>query len=90
MLAYTWAAFPFTLFVLSSNSNDALVAALLVVHAAGCPLAPGAGVFGALAGLTKFAPLALGPLLLRGVGDRWPRWRSIARVRGRVCRVRSW
>jgi hypothetical protein len=62
-LAYAWAAFPFTLFVLGSNSNDSLVAAcvvaiLLVVHR---PLAR--GVTAAVAGLTKFAPLALAPML---------------------------
>ena len=32
MLAYLWAAYPFTLYVLMSNSNDALVA-MLVVYA---------------------------------------------------------
>ena len=62
-LAYGWAAYPFTLFALSSNSNDALVAALLVAAllAASSPAARGA--LAALAGLTKFGPLALAPLL---------------------------
>jgi hypothetical protein len=77
VLAYAWASFPFTLFVLSSNSNDALVSALIVGALLVISSAPARGVFGALAGLTKFAPLALGPLLLRGVGDRLPRWRSV-------------
>jgi hypothetical protein len=77
VLAYAWAAFPFTLFVLSSNSNDALVSALIVGALLVITSAPARGVFGALAGLTKFAPLALGPLLLRGVGERLPRWRSV-------------
>ncbi len=76
VLAYAWAAFPFTLFVLSSNSNDALVSALIIGALLVITSAPARGVFGALAGLTKFAPLALGPLLLRGVGERLPRWRS--------------
>ena len=39
--------------------------------------APARGVATALAGLTKFAPLALAPLFMRGVGDRWPRRRSV-------------
>jgi hypothetical protein len=77
VLAYLWAAFPFTLFVLSSNSNDALVSALIIGALLVITSAPGRGVLGALAGLTKFAPLALGPLLLRGVGSRPPRPRSI-------------
>jgi hypothetical protein len=77
VLAYAWASFPFTLFVLSSNSNDALVSALVVGALLVVTSAPARGIVGALAGLTKFAPLALGPLLLRGVGERWPRRRSV-------------
>jgi len=62
-LAYAWVTFPFTLYVLMSNANDALVVVLVLaaIWAAGRPTARGA--FAALAGLTKFAPLALAPLL---------------------------
>jgi hypothetical protein len=62
-LAYAWAAFPFTLYALESNSNDVFVGALVLaaVLLAGSP--PARGAFAALAGLTKFAPLALAPLL---------------------------
>jgi hypothetical protein len=62
VLAYAWAAFPFTLYVQMSNANDALVPLLVLaaLWAAGSPPARGAWI--ALAGLTKFAPLALGPL----------------------------
>ena len=62
-LAYAWAACPFTLFALLANSNDALLATLLlaVVLAAASP--PARGVLVALAGLAKLAPLALVPLL---------------------------
>lgn len=65
VLAYAWAAFPFTLYASSTNSNDALVALLLVLTllVASRPVLRGASL--ALAGLTKFAPLALGPLFLR-------------------------
>ena len=71
VLAYCWVTFPFTLYASMTNSNDALVpllvlAALLV---AGRPAARGAMV--ALAGLTKFAPLALVPLMAT-----YPRMRS--------------
>jgi hypothetical protein len=68
VLAYAWAAYPFTLWTLSSNTNDSLVALLLVVALLVITSAPARGVVGALAGLTKFAPFALAPLLLRGVG----------------------
>jgi hypothetical protein len=61
-LAYAWAAYPYTLFVLNSNANDALVA-MLVVY---CFLFVGSsrmrGSLAALAGAAKFAPLALVPL----------------------------
>ena len=62
LLAYAWATYPFTLYALMTNSNDALVAVLVLaaVWAAGSPPARGALI--ALAGLTKFAPLALAPL----------------------------
>jgi hypothetical protein len=67
-LAYLWAAYPFTLFTLSSNSNDSLVALTLVVTLLVLRWAPARGVAAAFAGLTKFAPLALAPLFLRGAG----------------------
>jgi hypothetical protein len=66
VLAYLWAAYPFALFVLASDSNDSLVALLLVVTLLVASSAPARGVALALAGLTKFAPLGLGPLMLRG------------------------
>jgi hypothetical protein len=76
VLAYAWAAFPFSLWTLSSNTNDTLVALLIVLSLLVISSAPARGVAGALAGLTKFAPFVLAPLLLRGVGER-PRKRSV-------------
>jgi hypothetical protein len=67
-LAYAWVSYPFTLFALESNSNDSLVGALILAavllasYRSRLALA-GRGVLGALAGLTKFSPLALAPLL---------------------------
>jgi hypothetical protein len=62
LLAYLWAACPFTLLVENSGANDALVAAL-VLAAFLCLRRPAArGALATLAGLTKFAPLALVPL----------------------------
>jgi hypothetical protein len=67
-LAYAWVSYPFTLFALESNSNDTLVAALvlaaLLAASYRSKLAAGSrGALAVLAGLTKFAPLALAPLL---------------------------
>jgi hypothetical protein len=61
-LAYAWVAFPFTLYVTNTNANDALVplAVLVMLLVAHRPVARGAAT--AVAGLTKFAPLALAPL----------------------------
>jgi hypothetical protein len=61
-LAYAWVAYPFTLYALESNSNDVLVGVLVLAAVLCATSAPARGVFAALAGLTKFAPLALAPL----------------------------
>jgi len=76
VLAYAWAAYPFTIYALSSNSNDSLVSMLLVLTLLVITSAPARGVAAALAGFTKFAPLALAPLFLRGV-DSSLRKRSV-------------
>jgi hypothetical protein len=75
ILAYLWAAYPFTLYVLSSNSNDSLVALMIVCALLVITSAPARGILGAFAGLTKFGPFVLAPLLLRGTGT-WPHWRE--------------
>ncbi len=62
-LAYAWVSYPFTLYALESNSNDMLVAVLVLAALLFASSPPARGVFAALAGLTKFAPLALAPLL---------------------------
>jgi hypothetical protein len=64
ILAFAWAAYPFTTYALLSNTNDALMPALLVwgFWLASSPGARGAAT--ALAGWTKFAALALAPLWL--------------------------
>ena len=63
LLAYAWVAYPFTLLATNSGTNDALPALLVLAAlvAAGKPF--GRGLFAAAAGLTKFAPLPLLPLL---------------------------
>jgi hypothetical protein len=62
VLAYAWAANPFTLYALDCNVNDALVAALVLGAIAAASSPAGRGAFIALAGMAKFAPLALAPL----------------------------
>jgi hypothetical protein len=64
ILAYAWAAFPFTLYAMNCNVNDALVGALVLcaLLAAAAPFRR--GVLIGLAGMAKFAPLALGPLYI--------------------------
>jgi len=69
VLAYAWAAYPFTLYASSTNSNDALVALLLVATLLVAARPAARGAMAALAGLTKLAPLALTPLLLRTPRD---------------------
>jgi Glycosyltransferase family 87 len=81
-LAYAWVSYPFTLFALESNSNDILVAALVLAAVLAASysssLASGSrGGLAALAGLTKFAPLALAPLLAtHGLWELEPRRRA--------------
>src|SRR4029077_11307183 len=62
-LAYAWVSYPFTLFALESNSNVTLVAVFILAALLFASSPPVRGVFAALAGLTKFAPLALAPVL---------------------------
>jgi hypothetical protein len=64
ILAFGWAAFPYTAYVLESDSNDALVAAFLVATMIllAKPLWRGATL--SLAVWAKFSPLVLAPMLL--------------------------
>ena len=72
-LAYAWLAYPFTMYTLGSSFNDALVAFLVVCCLLVASSAPARGALSALAGLTKFGPLILVPLLAAGRGERRPR-----------------
>jgi hypothetical protein len=83
-LAYAWVSYPFTLYALESNTNDMLVAVLvlaaLLAASYRSKLAPPArGVMAALAGMTKIAPLALAPLLAtHGLRELSPKQRPFA------------
>ena len=61
-LAFFWAAYPFTQYVSSSNSNDAILPAFLVWGFWLASSAPARGLFVGLASWTKFAALLLVPL----------------------------
>jgi hypothetical protein len=61
-LAFAWAACPYSTYVLESNTNDALVSALLVATLLVLSSAPLRGMMLALATAVKFVPLALLPL----------------------------
>jgi hypothetical protein len=73
-LAFAWAAYPFTQYVSSSNSNDAIMPALLIWGLVFLTSPPTRGVFVALAAWSKFAALLLLPLWAS-----YPDWRRCAR-----------
>ena len=72
-LAYAWLAYPFTMYTLASSFNDALVSFLVVCCLLVLSSPPARGALSALAGLTKFGPLAVAPLFAAGTGQRRPR-----------------
>jgi hypothetical protein len=82
MLAFAWAAFPFTLYASMSNTNDTIMPFFLIVGFlfASSPWLRGA--FAALSGWTKFAALVVAPLWLTYPGPvRRPR-RALAFAAG--------
>ncbi|HEX2127762.1 MAG TPA: glycosyltransferase 87 family protein [Solirubrobacterales bacterium] len=66
ILAFGWVAYPYTGFALQSNSNDSLIAALIVWALALFARPVARGAFLALAAMAKFAPLILAPLFAAG------------------------
>jgi hypothetical protein len=64
ILAFGWAAFPYTAYVLESDSNDTLIAALLVATLVLLAKPLWRGVTLSLATWAKFVPLVLAPMLL--------------------------
>jgi hypothetical protein len=85
VLGFAWAAYPFTDYALQSNSNDTLLAALLVWALALFAAPVWRGVLLALSVAAKFAPLPLAPLFAAGetgLGARVDRRRpGLARLR---------
>jgi uncharacterized membrane protein len=92
-LATAWAAFPFTAYALESNTNDALVAALLIwgLVVAARPL--GRGLMLGLAIAAKLAPAVLVPLWWRHPyprGVRPHRWLWYAAGIGIAMLLTAW
>ena len=72
-LAFAWAAWPFTQYAASSNTNDAIMPAFLIWGFAFVTSDLARGAFAALAGWTKFASLLVVPLWLGYPEARRPR-----------------
>jgi len=91
VLVYAWVTFPFTLFALNTNSNDALVAALLIGVLLVANRTAARGALAALAGVTKVAPLALAPLLATQDGwRRVPRFAIVFAVTAAIAMIPVW
>jgi hypothetical protein len=71
-LAYAWAAYPYSAYVLESNSNDSLTAAFVVWALVFMRSPALRATLVALGGAAKFAPWALAPLLASARGERRP------------------
>jgi hypothetical protein len=82
ILAFAWAAYPYTAFALESNSNDALVSVFIVGALLLLASPAGRGAMAAIGGLTKFSSLALAPLFMVGVreGDEGEAPRGLRRL----------
>jgi hypothetical protein len=82
MLPFAWAAYPFTQYVSSANSNDAIPAAFLIwgFWLVTSPWAR--GIFVALSSWTKFATLIVAPMWLTYPEVRWRPARLGAYVAG--------
>ena len=76
MLAFAWAAYPFTQYASNSNTNDALMPAFLIWGFWLCSSPVARGALGALSGLTKFASLIVAPLWLTYPSRRFS-WRFV-------------
>ena len=76
-LPFAWAAYPFTQYVSSSNTNDAIMPVFLIFGFWLVTSAFARGAFLALAGWTKFAALLLAPL--------WASYPESRRLSGKVA-----
>ena len=86
-LAWAWAAYPFSVLALQTNTNDGLVAVLLLGALLAISSPAGRGVMIGLGVAAKFAPLALAPLFATGLGDerRLRAWPAFGAAMAAVC-----
>ncbi len=85
-MSFAWLAYPFTLYTMNANADDALVAATLVGAMVALASPAGRGLMLALGTAAKFGSAALAPLFATGTGDRRLRSAVIfAVVFGAVC-----
>ena len=76
-LAYAWLAYPFTLYGLGANTNDALVAVFVLGALILAGSALGRGLMIAAGSAAKFGPLGLAPLFAAGGASAFrDRWRA--------------
>src|SRR5437763_1030089 len=69
-LAFAWTAYPYSLFVLSNNTNDAFVSLIVVFALLAVSTAPVRGALVGLGAAAKFAPLALAPMFANPNDER--------------------
>jgi Glycosyltransferase family 87 len=69
-LAWAWVSFPYAIFVLETNANDALVSAALVLALLALARPVLRGIAVGVGAAAKFVPLALAPLFAAGTEPR--------------------
>jgi hypothetical protein len=85
VLAFAWTAFPYTAFAMQSNTNDALVSALVVWAMVVFASPAGRAVLLALAGMAKFTPFVLVPLFAAGTEGLGRFWTAALPTRRRLA-----
>jgi hypothetical protein len=86
ILAFGWASFPYTAYVLEADSNDSLIAALLVATLILLSRPFWRGTMASLATWAKFVPLVVAPMLL--TYDPSPDAGSVSGEHGVRARIR--
>ncbi len=90
VLAFAWAAYPFTQYVSSANSNDAIMPAFLIWGFWAATSDAGRGALAALASWTKLAALIVVPLWLTYPELHWRRNAVFAVAFGAASLLAFW
>jgi uncharacterized membrane protein len=85
--AWAWAAYPFSVLALQTNTNDVLISALVIGALLAISSPAGRGVLVGLGAAAKFAPIVLAPLFATGLGGerRARAWPTFAAAVVAVC-----